>query len=138
MEEASAGSMEPDSFRFERRALPKWVKRPQDLFMSRRQSIPALRRRISQLLEKEGEVCLHATGAAVERAVSLALEVQAAAGSGDLELSVNTSTVVATDDWAPLDAEGVCAETGERRVSAVHVTISRKNASTRASRSASQ
>ena len=35
--------------RFERRALPKWVKRPQDLFMSRRQSIPALRRRISRL-----------------------------------------------------------------------------------------
>jgi len=39
------------------------------------------------------------------RTSTLSIKNSLTTGVGELELSVNTSTVVATDDWAPLDAE---------------------------------
>ena len=76
---------------------------------------------MQELLKSAGTVTFHAMGAAIPRAIEIALEA-VGESDGALQLSVNTSTMDVVDDLRPLDPQQR-SRTAMRQVSAVHVSI---------------
>mmetsp|Transcript_45179 Transcript_45179/g.70830 ORF Transcript_45179/g.70830 Transcript_45179/m.70830 type:complete len:125 (-) Transcript_45179:100-474(-) len=108
-------------YSLEKRPLQHWMKGHNEFFVSRKQNMAALRRKIRSLLDDGQEVYLHAAGAAASRAVDLALQ-SASQSSRSIKSCVNTSTVTATDDLLPTDGE-VDSTTASRNVSAIHIKL---------------
>ncbi|XP_035760133.1 ribonuclease P protein subunit p20-like, partial [Neolamprologus brichardi] len=81
--------------------------------------------RCQKLLEGGGhrEICVHGLGLAINRAINIALQLQASS-QGALQLAANTSTVELVDDLEPEDPD----EAGEpmtrtRNNSAIHIKV---------------
>ena len=88
-----------------------------------RTPFPAQLSRCHRLLDSgEPRLCLHALGAAIPRALSLALRLQKARGADNLDLDVFTDTVELTDDFEPVRGDAA-ALSRTRHNSAVHVKL---------------
>merc|ERR1711916_57363 len=84
----------------------------------------------AQLLIDSGEreVFIHGLGAAVNRAINLALQLQRR-NAETLEVSLKTDTVLLIDDFESADlAAHAGIESAARLNSAVHISVSRKQA----------
>jgi len=82
--------------------------------------------RCRKLLEsgKHDAIYIHGLGAAVDRAINIALQLKATSVGcvAPLEVSANTSTIDLIDDFIPIDDEHE-ARTRSRRSSAVHIKV---------------
>ncbi|KAH7964150.1 hypothetical protein HPB51_027615 [Rhipicephalus microplus] len=76
---------------------------------------------VGRMTSGKTEVFVHAMGAAVGRAINLALQVEANY-QGLLEMDVRTSTVGVVDDLEPL-ADDLEPTTQTRQTSAVHIRL---------------
>ena len=110
---------------FLRKRLPKTLpRRKTDVYVNKKTDFKAQLARCQRLLDNGfNELYIHGLGAALNRAINLALQLQAL-GNGSIEVSVNTSTVELIDDREPLDDE---AEPGQntRNNSAIHIKVYR-------------
>lgn len=79
--------------------------------------------RAKKLLVEDGEpfIILHAIGAAIERAIRLAMGISTAC-SGQVRCHTETATVDLVDDVIPVDTE-LDLDTNTRQNSAVHIRI---------------
>ena len=82
--------------------------------------------RCRKLLEsgKYDAIYIHGLGAAVDRAINIALQLKLSSVGcvAPLEVSANTSTIDLIDDFIPVDDEHE-AKTRSRRSSAVHIKV---------------
>ncbi|XP_033124846.1 ribonuclease P protein subunit p20-like [Anneissia japonica] len=110
-----------------RKRLPqKLPKRKNDIYVNTKTNFNGQLQRCKKILDSGcDEVTIHGLGAAVNRAINLALRIQEMS-HGFLELAVNTSTVDLVDD---LDGDGE-KTTQERNNSAVHIKIYRSSTAT--------
>lgn len=107
-----------------KKRLPQTLpKRPNDVYVSKKTNFKAQLVRCQKILDNGNEVFVHALGAAINRAINLALQLKAN-GFGSVEIAVNTSTVTLTDDLEPENDE-LDYETLTRINSAVHIRIYR-------------
>ncbi|TRY68823.1 hypothetical protein TCAL_06187 [Tigriopus californicus] len=80
------------------RLPPAWPQRHQDVFITPRTHFPAQKQKVLDLLAQgHTEVFLHALGAAIPRAIHLALSVQSQVGPTLLQIRTQTDTVELTD-----------------------------------------
>lgn len=134
--ERTAGSMsepgEPE--RALRRRLPRRLPRRRgDVYVNMKTDFRAQLSRCQKLLAPGGgcaEICIHGLGLAINRAINIALQLEAA-GGGALRLAANTSTVELADGAEPEgdadpDADEPLART--RHNSAIHIRVSRADA----------
>jgi len=88
--------------------------------------------RCRKLLEsgKYDAIYVHGLGAAVDRAVNIALQLKVTSAGcvAPLEVSANTSTIDLIDDFIPVDDEHE-PKTRSRRSSAIHIKVFRVGAS---------
>ncbi|KAJ9599160.1 hypothetical protein L9F63_010337 [Diploptera punctata] len=106
-----------------KRLPPRLPRRNNDIYITNKSNFQGQLSRCEKLLnEGESEIIIHGLGAAVPRAVNLALQLKAKR-PGSVELSVNTSTVDIVDDLEPVDNEGDY-ETRTRHNSSVHIRVS--------------
>lgn len=108
-----------------RKRLPrKLPKRKCDVYVNRKTDFKAQTERCQKMLDAGiPELHIHGLGAAINRAMNLALQLQEKS-MGSIQLAVNTSTVELVDDYEPMndDAE---PESRERNNSAVHIKLFR-------------
>ncbi|XP_052827314.1 ribonuclease P protein subunit p20 isoform X2 [Octopus bimaculoides] len=107
-----------------RKRLPRtFPKRPNDVYISKKTNFKAQMIRCQTFLDNGNKVYIHALGAAINRAVNLALQLKAN-GCGSVEISTNTSTVYLTDDLEPTN-DKLEYETLTRTNSAIHIKVYR-------------
>ncbi|KAJ6654940.1 hypothetical protein lerEdw1_006411 [Lerista edwardsae] len=106
-----------------RRRLPR---RRGDIYVNMKTDFRAQLSRCQKLLAPGGgcaELCIHGLGLAINRAINIALQLEAA-GGGALCLAANTSTVELADGAEPEgDADEPLART--RHNSAIHIRVCR-------------
>ncbi len=120
----SIPKIDPAEFTLRKRLPRRLPKRKNDIYVSNKTDFKAQEARCHKLLDTGvNEIHIHGLGAAVNRAVNLALQLQKSS-LGTFQMSVHTSTVDLTDDLEPTgdDAE---PETRDRHNSAIHIKISR-------------
>ncbi|XP_026273920.1 ribonuclease P protein subunit p20 [Frankliniella occidentalis] len=107
-----------------KRQPPRLPKRPNDIYVTNRSNFQSELDKCLKLLESgEKEVFVHGLGAAVNRAVNLALQLESKF-LGTVQLTVNTSTTTLIDDLEPLHDQATY-ETQTRQNSVVHIRIQR-------------
>lgn len=107
-----------------KRLPPRLPKRPNDVYVTNRSNFQCELAKCEKLLEGgETEIFIHGMGAAVNRAVNLALQLETKY-LGTVQLSVNTSTTTLVDDLEPLHDQATY-ETQSRQNSVVHIRIQR-------------
>ncbi|XP_047121523.1 ribonuclease P protein subunit p20-like isoform X2 [Schistocerca piceifrons] len=107
-----------------KRLPPRLPRRKQDIYITNKSNYKGQLARSEKLLESgEPEIVIHGLGAAVTRAVNLALQLKEKF-LGTVELSVNTSTVDIVDDLEPLEDHAEY-ETNTRQNSSVHIRVFR-------------
>ncbi|KAG0039909.1 hypothetical protein BGZ82_006166 [Podila clonocystis] len=96
---------------------------PTDIYVTSNSNYKGQLTRAKKLLVEDGEpfIILHAMGAAIERAIRLALGISAAC-SGQVRCHTETATVDLVDDVIPVDTE-LDLDTNTRQNSAVHIRI---------------
>ncbi|XP_070623030.1 LOW QUALITY PROTEIN: ribonuclease P protein subunit p20 [Erythrolamprus reginae] len=110
-----------------RRRLPRRLPRRRgDIYINMKTDFRAQLIRCQKLLAPGGgctELCIHGLGLAINRAINVALQLEAT-GCGALRLAANTSTVQLADDAEP---EGDRDEplTRARHNSAIHIRVLR-------------
>ncbi|KAL1919552.1 uncharacterized protein VTP21DRAFT_2245 [Calcarisporiella thermophila] len=99
---------------------------PTDIYVSRKSSFHAHLDRARKLLLSDGEkvVIIHGMGAAINKAITLALAVRDKMAD-QVEIRCRTSTVMLVDDVEPEDMDEDLM-TQERNNSAVHIELSLK------------
>ncbi|KAJ4460804.1 putative ribonuclease P/MRP protein subunit RPP20 [Paratrimastix pyriformis] len=121
----------PETHLFVKRAPLRPDAQKNDIWISRGHSLAPLLPRFRRLLfqDKYSEIRIHAMGAAIFAAVKISLQLQRTYPNA-LQLRTETSTVQLFDDYVPLteDAE---METGTRYNSAIHITVSRVDQTSR-------
>ncbi|ESN94956.1 hypothetical protein HELRODRAFT_146344, partial [Helobdella robusta] len=95
--------------------------RKNDVYINVKTNMKAQFNRCKSLLEKHDEIHLHGLGIAVEKAVSLALELEQEC-SPVLKLSATTDTMNVVDDMQCLNDE-TKSEKLNRNVSVIHIKI---------------
>ena len=95
------------------------------MYVSEKTHFKAQENRCQKLLDSGSEVIIHGLGKAVNRAINLALQLQAR-GAGTVQLATQTSSVELTDDIIPETDEGE-ARTSTRSNSAVHIRVFRES-----------
>lgn len=107
-----------------RKRLPrKLPKRDCDVYVSRKTDFKQQLKRCQKILDNGNQVCIHGLGQAINRAINLALQLQAS-GLGTVELETHTSTVELVDDIEPLNDDHE-PDTMARSNSAVHIRVFR-------------
>ena len=108
-----------------RKRLPKtFPKRKNDIYVNKKTDFKAQLARCQRLLDNgENELYIHGLGAALNRAINLALQLKAL-GNGSIEVSANTSTVELVDDYEPMDDESE-PDQSTRNNSAIHIKVYR-------------
>jgi ribonuclease P/MRP protein subunit RPP20 len=96
---------------------------PTDIYVTTTSSYKGQLTRAKKLLVEDGEpfIVLHAMGAAIERAIGLAMGINTAC-SGQVRCHTETATVELVDDIIPVDTEKDF-DTNTRQNSAVHIRI---------------
>ncbi|KAI8363343.1 hypothetical protein B0O80DRAFT_378775, partial [Mortierella sp. GBAus27b] len=94
-----------------------------DIYVTQTSSYKGQLARAKQLLVEDGQpfIVLHAMGAAIERAVGLAMGISTAC-SNQVRCQTETATVDLVDDVVPVDTE-MDLRTNTRQNSAVHIRI---------------
>ncbi|XP_046571185.1 ribonuclease P protein subunit p20-like [Haliotis rubra] len=115
--------LEREEFTLRKRLPPKLPKRKDDVYVTRKTDFQAQMKRCQNILDSGNEVYIHGLGAAVNRAINLALQLKAN-GRGTIDVSCRTSTVELTDDLEPNNDETE-ADTSLRNNSAVHIKVYR-------------
>lgn len=120
-----AVEMDPVEYTLRKRLPRKLPKRRNDVYVNMKTDFRAQLARCQKLLEGGGhrEICVHGLGLAINRAINIALQLQASS-QGALQLAANTSTVELVDDLEPEDLD----EAGEpmtrtRNNSAIHIKV---------------
>ncbi|XP_056021100.1 ribonuclease P protein subunit p20-like [Ostrea edulis] len=109
-----------------RKRLPrKLPKRKTDVYVTRKTNFSSQLQRSQKILDSENEVYVHGLGAAINRAINLALQLQSK-GQGLVEISAHTSTVELVDDLEP-QADDLEPETQSRNNSAIHIKVYKMN-----------
>lgn len=107
-----------------RKRLPrKLPKRDCDVYVTRKTNFQQQLKRCQKILDNGNLVCIHGLGVAINRAIHLALELQAHSLT-TVDLAVHTSTVELVDDLEPL-TDDRDFETLSRNSSAVHIRVFR-------------
>lgn len=108
-----------------RKRLPRRLpKRKNDIYVTRKTNFTAQLQRCQRLLDSgSNEVYIHGLGAAINRALNLALQLKER-GLGTIEIAVNTSSVELVDDLEPVDSDQE-QKTHTRVNSAVHIKVYR-------------
>ncbi|KAJ7313283.1 hypothetical protein JRQ81_004568 [Phrynocephalus forsythii] len=117
-----------------RRRLPRRLpRRHSDIYVNMKTDFKAQLSRCQKLLGLGGsgggggcsEICIHGLGLAINRAINIALQLEAG-GGGSLVLSANTSTVELADVAEPEgDSDEPMGRT--RNNSAIHIRVCRVN-----------
>ncbi|KAK3591305.1 hypothetical protein CHS0354_004355 [Potamilus streckersoni] len=108
-----------------RKRLPrKLPKRNCDIYVTRKTDFRMQLARCQKLLDNGNDVFVHGLGAAINRAINLALQLKAR-GLGTIEIGTHTSTVELVDDLEPQNDE-LDHETFTRNNSAVHIRVFRQ------------
>jgi ribonuclease P/MRP protein subunit RPP20 len=110
-----------EEFSLRKRLPRKLPKRKNDVYVSRRTNFKQQLERCEKLLNNGSEVYIHGLGAAINRAVNLALELKNSS-VGNVETETHTSTVELVDDLEPETDEHE-PETLMRNNSAVHIKV---------------
>uniref|UniRef100_A0A3B5M395 Ribonuclease P protein subunit p20 n=1 Tax=Xiphophorus couchianus TaxID=32473 RepID=A0A3B5M395_9TELE len=120
---SQAVEMDPVEYTLRKRLPRKLPKRRNDVYVNMKTDFRAQLARCQKLLDGGGhrEICVHGLGLAINRAINIALQLQASS-QGALQLAANTSTVELIDDLEPEDPD----EAGEpmtrtRNNSAIHI-----------------
>ncbi|RVE60696.1 hypothetical protein OJAV_G00183530 [Oryzias javanicus] len=120
-----AAEMDPVEYTLRKRLPRKLPKRRNDVYVNMKTDFRAQLARCQKLLDGGGhrEICVHGLGLAINRAINIALQLQAGS-QGALQLAANTSTVELVDDLEPEDPD----ESGEpmtrtRNNSAIHIKV---------------
>ncbi|TRY85276.1 hypothetical protein DNTS_013228 [Danionella cerebrum] len=121
--EGSTLEMDPVEYVLRKRLPRKLPKRRNDVYVNMKTDFKAQLARCQKLLDAHREICIHGLGLAINRAINIALQLQATS-QGALELAANTSTVELIDDLEPEDPD----EAGEpltrtRNNSAIHIKV---------------
>ena len=109
-----------------RKRLPKRLPtRKNDVYVNRKTEFNAQMARCVRMLDEEcqPEIFIHGLGAAVNRALTLALRLKDHY-KGSVDIAVNTSSVELIDDLEP-EKDNLEPETNSRINSAVHVKVCR-------------
>lgn len=108
-----------------RKRLPiKCPRRKNDIYVTRKTPFAAQLERCQKLLESgESEIFIHGLGAAVSRAIHLALQIKNKC-KGSVDVDVKTSTVNLCDDLIP-EVDHVDADWKTRNCSAIHIRVFR-------------
>ncbi|KAK0133704.1 Ribonuclease P protein subunit p20 [Merluccius polli] len=119
--------MDPVEYTLRKRLPRKLPKRRNDVYVNMKTDFRAQLARCQKLLEGGGggghrEICVHGLGLAINRAINIALQLQASS-QGALQLAANTSTVELVDDLEPDDPDEATGEplTRTRNNSAIHI-----------------
>ncbi|XP_054907194.1 ribonuclease P protein subunit p20 isoform X2 [Poeciliopsis prolifica] len=122
---SQAVEMDPVEYTLRKRLPRKLPKRRNDVYVNMKTDFRAQLARCQKLLDGGGhrEICVHGLGLAINRAINIALQLQASS-QGALQLAANTSTVELIDDLEPEDPD----EAGEpmtrtRNNSAIHIKV---------------
>ncbi|XP_024259452.1 ribonuclease P protein subunit p20 isoform X1 [Oncorhynchus tshawytscha] len=117
--------MDPIEYTLRKRLPRKLPKHRNDVYVNMKTDFRAQLARCQKLLEGggHGEIRVHGLGLAINRAINIALQLQASS-QGALQLAANTSTVELLDDMEPEDPD----EAGEpmarsRNNSAIHIKV---------------
>uniref|UniRef100_A0A8C8RK72 Ribonuclease P protein subunit p20 n=1 Tax=Pelusios castaneus TaxID=367368 RepID=A0A8C8RK72_9SAUR len=110
-----------------RRLPPRLPRRRGDVYVNMKTDFKAQLSRCQKLLGPGGgctEICIHGLGLAINRAINIALQLQAA-GAGTLRLDANTSTVELTDALEPGDGADDTRQplARARNNSAIHIRV---------------
>uniref|UniRef100_K1RM62 Ribonuclease P protein subunit p20 n=1 Tax=Magallana gigas TaxID=29159 RepID=K1RM62_MAGGI len=109
-----------------RKRLPrKLPKRKTDVYITRKTDFACQLERAQKLLDSENEVYVHGLGAAINRAINLALQIQTES-QGLVEIAAHTSTVELVDDLEP-QTDDLEPETQSRNNSAIHIKVYKIN-----------
>lgn len=117
--------MDPVEYTLRKRLPRKLPKRRNDVYVNMKTDFRAQLARCQKLLEGGGhrEICVHGLGLAINRAINIALQLQASS-QGVLQLAANTSTVELVDDLEPDDPDEAREPmTRTRNNSAIHVKV---------------
>ncbi|KAM9111639.1 ribonuclease P protein subunit p20 [Pangshura tecta] len=109
-----------------RRLPPRLPRRPGDVYINMQTDFKAQLSRCQKLLGPGGgcaEICIHGLGLAINRAINIALQLQAG-GAGALRLAANTSTVPLADGLEPQGDEDGRPPLA-RNNSAIHIRVCR-------------
>ena len=118
--------LDPEEYTLRKRLPRRFPKRKNDVYVNRKTDFKAQIARSMKLLESgNSEIYIHGLGAAVNRAINLALQIRKTS-LGTIELGVTTSTVELTDDFEP-EKDDLEAETRSRNNSSVHIRVFRKD-----------
>ncbi|TFJ98449.1 Ribonuclease P protein subunit p20 [Platysternon megacephalum] len=111
-----------------RRLPPRLPRRPGDVYVNMQTDFKAQLSRCQKLLGPGGgcaEICIHGLGLAINRAINIALQLQAG-GAGALQLHAHTSTVPLADGLEPRgDEDGRPPLARARNNSAIHIRVCR-------------
>ncbi|KAH7934328.1 hypothetical protein HPB49_024908 [Dermacentor silvarum] len=114
---------DPDEYQMRKRKTSSQLpRRDNDVYVNMSTNFKGQLERCRKLIDSgKTEVFVHALGAAVGRAINLALQVESHY-QGVLEVDVRTSTVGVVDDLEPL-ADDLEPMTQTRQTSAVHIRL---------------
>ncbi|PWA32920.1 hypothetical protein CCH79_00015539 [Gambusia affinis] len=103
---SQAVEMDPVEYTLRKRLPRKLPKRRNDVYVNMKTDFRAQLARCQKLLDGGGhrEICVHGLGLAINRAINIALQLQASS-QGALQLAANTSTVELIDDLEPEDPD---------------------------------
>ncbi|XP_068673138.1 ribonuclease P protein subunit p20-like isoform X1 [Montipora foliosa] len=101
------------------------LKRRNDIYVNRKTDFAAHLERCQKSLDSsEQEVIIHGLGAAINRAMNLALQLEHK-GQGTVEVSATTSSVKLVDDYEPEDDDHE-GYSKVRTNSAIHIRVYKK------------
>jgi len=112
---------DPQSYSVSKRVPLRRESASCDVYVTRQTRMRALIQRCVSRLDRSGSVCVHAMGAAINKACDLALAVEREC-NGNVEIGMKTDSVQVFDDYTPLKRD-LPMVTKRRIKSAVHITI---------------
>lgn len=114
----------PSTANIRKRQPRRLPKRKNDIYVTRKSNFASQMEQCEKLFDGgEKEVYIHGLGAAINRALNIALQLESRS-LGTLQVAISTSTVDLVDDIEPLCDEGDF-DTRERSNSAVHIRVFR-------------
>ncbi|XP_022663250.1 ribonuclease P protein subunit p20-like [Varroa jacobsoni] len=115
-------------YELRKRPPPQMPRSPNHVYVNTRTEFKHQFERAKDVLLGGGkEVHIHGIGAAVNRAINIALQVQSHFGEV-MGTDVRTGTIEVTDDLEPL-ANDVEPQSQKRKVSTIHIRVFRKSES---------
>ncbi|KAM9833078.1 ribonuclease P protein subunit p20 [Syngnathus typhle] len=121
-----AVDIDPVEYTLRKRLPRKLPKRRNDVYVNMKTDFRAQLARCQKLLDGGSghrEICVHGLGLAINRAINIALQLQASS-QGALQLAANTSTVELVDDLEPEDPDEAAEPlTRTRNNSAIHIKV---------------